>query len=116
MALAPRWHRGPGRRLPGRRSVRPASPPPTASAAARQRTQGVGSEVAGERTKETRHAFDKDDSKLRARNLVIVLAGHDLHQLGERPRALDAGGPTADNDEAEQRTAHVRVNLGIGTL
>ena len=81
-----------------------------------QHTLGVAPEVFRERAQETRQSLDKDDSNLRARNLVIVLAGHDLHQLGKRTRALDACGPTADDDEGEQRAAHVRVHLGIGTL
>ena len=47
---------------------------------------------------------------------MIVLAGDDVHQLGQRARAFDAGGTAANYDEGEQGAPGFWLGLRIGTL
>ena len=69
-----------------------------------------------ERPEQSIRAFDQDDTDLIARDVVVVLAGNDVHQLGERPCGFDTGWATTDDDEGQERVAGCRIARGVGAL
>ena len=76
----------------------------------------VTAEADGKGIEQAVRPFHQDDPDLGARDLVIVLAGDDLHQLAQGSRRLDARWTAPDDHEREQGAPGLRVGLRIGAL
>ncbi len=78
-------------------------------------TRGVA-QVLGERLQDRRSCFDQENAGARRINRAELVAQRLSRDLGECPRKLDAGRPSADDHEREQFTLPASIFLTLGAL